>query len=89
MSKSIRVTMVAYPDGSSIYLKDATREQIDIANKAWRASLSPERKAAHWAAATMGGAIVLTMLEDDYNALGTSNHPALVALGKSGIYHDG
>lgn len=80
MNKSIKVTAILYPDGQHIWIKDCTAEQIRACNKAWRESLSDEQRAEHEAAQTMGGAVILSMLENDYYAIPATNSPMAMAL---------
>jgi hypothetical protein len=77
---AINVALLAFPDGSTIYLKDATPDQIRAANKGWRDSLSEDQRAIHQFERTMGGMVMLRMLESDYSAIPATNHPAIQAL---------
>lgn len=81
--KTIDVVVICYPDGSTVHLREADRKEIEKANKGWRDSLTPdERSRYEEAGITGGGAVVIRMIESDYEAMWSSNHPALVALCK-------
>lgn len=77
---TINVAVIAYPDGSTVHIKDATAEQIRKANKGWwsaRAGPQFERYRD-----VIGGVVFIRMPESDYEAIPATNHPAILALHK-------
>lgn len=74
--KTINVACIVLPNGQTILHKQATADNIRQYNKAWWNSLSSEAQEQHRTAGTMGGCVLVRMLESDYEAMPTNNEIA-------------